>query len=166
MVIGCGGAGKSTLARKLAAQLQLPLVQPDSHYWGPGWTASDEAAWRARVSHLVAESTWIMDGNNSGTFDIRIPRADTVIWLDYSRATCFRRVLLRALRNYGCTRPESPEGCAERFDIAFLRYVWDFPAKHRSRIVSRLEKFGRHVHLVRLLNDRAAEDFLASVGEH
>lgn len=163
MVIGCSGAGKTTLACRLAERLSLPLVHLDSHYWRPGWQMPSTDEWRLQVMALVAASSWIMDGNYPDTYDIRMPRADTLIWLDYPRATCVRRVLWRTISSYGRTRAELPAGCPERFDPAFLRYVWDFRAKQRPRIVHAIERFGAHLHIDRLTGDRDADRFLAAV---
>jgi len=164
MVVGCAGSGKTTFARRLAAKLELPLVHLDFHYWRPGWEPSESNDWRARVIALAGEPSWIMDGNYSNTYDVRMPRADTLICLDYPRAVCMRRVLLRTLIGYGRTRPDLPEACPERFDIPFLRHVWDFPQKHRPRIASGIERFGAHLRVRRLANDRAADKYLATIG--
>src|SRR5262245_64803054 len=80
-----------------------------------------------------------MDGNYSNTYDVRMPRADTLVWLDYARSVCVRRVLLRTLTGYGRTRPDLPESCPERFDLTFLSYVWDFSEKPLPRIVNAIE---------------------------
>jgi adenylate kinase family enzyme len=164
LVIGCPGAGKTTLARKLAERSRLPLVHLDFHYWRPGWQLPDSREWRAQVIALAGAPAWIIDGNYSNTYDIRMPRADTLIWLDYPRSICMRRVLLRTLTGYGRTRPDLPESCPERFDLPFFRYVWDFPAKHRPRIENGIERFGGHLLIARLCNDREASEFLATVG--
>jgi adenylate kinase family enzyme len=164
MVIGCPGAGKTTFATRLADRLKLPLVALDFYHWSPGWQLPEPSVWRERVHALVAESEWVMDGNYSGTFDIRMPRAEMLVWLDYPRATCLRRVLLRCLLGYGRTRPGLPEGCHERFDLEFLRHVWDFPKNHRPRIVSAIERFGGHLRIARFRDDRDAEQFLATLG--
>ena len=37
LIIGCGGAGKSTLARRLGEKTGLPVVHLDKLYWRPGW---------------------------------------------------------------------------------------------------------------------------------
>ena len=164
LVIGCGGAGKSTLAARLAERTTLPLIHLDQHFWGAGWKASEAAEWRDRVSALAALPAWIMDGNYSASYDIRMPRADTLVWLDYPRAVCMRRVLWRTLRDFGRTRRDSHEGCREHFDIAFLRYVWEFPVKHRSRIVRAIDAYGSHLRLARFPTDADANAFLATVG--
>jgi len=164
MVVGCGGSGKSTLALRLGEKLDLPVIHLDFHYWAPGWQAPAADAWRERVRALAAAPAWIMDGNYSSTYDIRMPRADTLVWLDQSRAVCLRRVLLRTFRGYFRTRPGLPQGCRERFDLEFTRYVWDFPTKHRPRIVSAIERFGANLRLFHLCGDRDVKNFLAMAG--
>jgi hypothetical protein len=57
------------------------------------------------------------------------------------------------------------EGCPDRFDIAFLRYVWNFPVKHRPRIVAGIAQFGGHLRVIRLSSDRDAEIFVAALVE-
>jgi adenylate kinase family enzyme len=163
LVIGCPGAGKTAFARKLAKTTGLPLIHLDFHHWRPGWQLPDLKVWRQQVAALAAAPAWIMDGNYSNTYDVRMPRADTVIWLDYPRRICICRVLLRVLTGYGRTRPDLPEGCPERFDFAFLRYIWEFPIRHHPRIVNAIAQYGAHLRVIRLGDDRGAEDLLATV---
>jgi adenylate kinase family enzyme len=162
MVVGCAGAGKTTFARRLAHALGVPAICLDFHFWRPGWQVPDREAWRAQTIALAALPAWVMDGNYSSTYDVRMPRAECLVWLDHPRATCLRRVLLRTIRGYGRTRPDLPEGCPERFDLAFLRYVWDFPRQHRPRIATGIERSGSHLRVVRLVCDSDVEHFLAA----
>jgi adenylate kinase family enzyme len=37
MVVGSGGAGKSTFAGALGAHTGLPVTHLDWHFWRPGW---------------------------------------------------------------------------------------------------------------------------------
>ena len=160
LIIGCGGAGKSTLARQLSHVTGLPLVGLDRAYWRPGWIEPSKAEWRETIEKLVAEPDWVMDGNYSATFDLRMPRADMAIWLDYPRTTCLRRVVWRSLKGYGRTRADLPDGCPEQFDAKFLRFIWDFPVNSRPRIVDGLQRFGAHLRVLRLTNDRDVTAFL------
>ena len=166
LVIGSPGSGKSTLARKLGEKLHVPVIHLDLHFWNPGWQPVEEGVFRERVIQLSEAPEWVMDGNYAQTFDIRIPRADTLVWLDCSRVICVLRVMARSLRGYGRSSARLPAGCPERFDFAFFRYVWDFPAKHRPGIVSGVEQLGRHLRLVHLRDNRARQEFLdaAEVG--
>lgn len=45
MVIGAGGAGKTTVAREIAAATGLPLVHLDRLFWQPGWVRTPTAEW-------------------------------------------------------------------------------------------------------------------------
>jgi hypothetical protein len=53
-------------------------------------------------------------------------------------------------------------GCPARFDLAFQRYVWNFPRQHRARIVAGIEQFGSHLRVIRLICDSDAEHFPAA----
>jgi adenylate kinase family enzyme len=162
LVIGCSGAGKSTLSRKLAAATGLPLIDLDFEYWRPGWVEPPKDEWRARIAEFCARPGWVMDGNYAGTLAMRVDRADTVMWLDYPRTVCLRRVLWRVAKDYGRVREGLPAGCPERFDAAFLRYIWNFNRTHRPRVEAALDGHGAHVRVHRLTHDRGVRQFLAS----
>jgi adenylate kinase family enzyme len=145
LVIGNSGAGKSTFARALACKSALPLIHLDHEFWRPGWDITPRAAWRAKVAELVARDSWIMDGNYYSSLDLRLPRADAVFWFDYPRSICLSRVLWRVATTYGRVRPDMAEGCAERLDLPFLRYVWGFNGAERPGIAAALERYGAHL---------------------
>ena len=165
MVVGNSGAGKSTFTGLLAEALSLPPVYLDLHYWRPGWRPSDIAVWRKRVAVLAAEDEWVMDGCFAETFDLRMPRADTLIWLDPSTAACLVRVAMRAIRDRNRTRPDLPDGCREGDDfMSVARSVWNFPRDYRPKIDSGIETFGAHLDIVRLTADREVRTYLAGLG--
>ncbi len=141
MVIGCSGAGKSTLTRQLAKEWDLPVIHLDRAYWQPYWVETPKEEWRAKVGELVLAERWIMDGNYSGSMDIRLPHTDLIIWLDFSRWLCLWRVFKRTLRFWGRVRPDMTDGCAERFDFPFFHYVFFFPEIHRPRLLKRLADY-------------------------
>ena len=70
-----------------------------------------------------------MDGNYSGTMDVRIESAGTIIYLDYPTLKCFWRVVKRIVKYHGKVRPDMPQGCKEKFDFEFLQYVATFNVK-------------------------------------
>jgi adenylate kinase family enzyme len=162
MVVGNAGAGKSTFARRLGGKLALPVIHLDSHFWRPGWQVPEPTAWRQQLSALASAPAWVMDGNYINTFDIRMPRADSLVWLDHPRSVCMRRVLMRTITGYGRTRSDLAVDCPDRFDVAFLRYVWNFPVKQRPRLAAGIAQFGNHLRVIRLACDRDAENFLTA----
>ena len=140
LVIGSPGAGKSTLASRIARDLGLPLIHLDREYFGPGWTTPPKAEWREKVSTLAARPAWVMDGNYASTFDIRVPRATTIVWLDLPRWRCLTRVLWRVARNYGRSRPDLGAAGPERFDLSFMRWIWSYPVTMRPKTARMLER--------------------------
>jgi adenylate kinase family enzyme len=134
MVIGPSGAGKSTLARRMGERLDLPVVHLDRLFWNPGWVPTETAGFRARMVQAVAGERWVIDGNYSAHMDLRLPRAEAVIWLDLPRRVYFPRTVWRMIRNWGRTRSDIGPGCPERFDLAFFRdWVWTYPTRSRAR---------------------------------
>ena len=138
LVIGSGGAGKSTLATEIGAALGLPVIHLDALYWRAGWVPTPEPQWRAQVERLVAEDAWVMDGNYGGTLELRLAACDGVVFLDLPRWLCLARVLRRWLRYAGRTRPDLAPGCPEQLSWEFVRWVWTYPQRRRSEILRRL----------------------------
>jgi adenylate kinase family enzyme len=163
LVIGCSGAGKSTLGRALAGRYGLPLIHLDHEYWLPGWGEPRREVWRETVKGLVARDAWVMEGNYSSTFDIRMPRADMIVFLDMPVITCLRGILWRPLRHWGKQRPDMAPGCIERYDWPFVKYVWLFRQKQRPVIVAALERYGKTARLAHLKSRSEARAFLQSL---
>lgn len=163
LVIGISGAGKSTLSRALAARTGLPLIHLDKEYWQPGWKETPRAEWRPKVSALAARERWIMDGNFDSSLDLRLSRADTLIWFDYPTLLCLWRALKRVAGSYGEVRPDLAPGCPERIDVDFLRYIWRFNRVQRPRIQQQIAAHGRHLVPVVIRKDRDARALLAGL---
>jgi adenylate kinase family enzyme len=162
LVVGSGGAGKTTVARALAARTGLPLIHLDAYYWQPNWEPTPLDAWRAKVRDLAARSQWVMDGNYSSTLDLRLPVADTIVFLDLPRRVTLGRVVVRQVRWYGRVRPEMAEGCRERISLDFARWLWRFPREGRRRLLDAIAVAGVEHRVIRLTTRRAVADWLAT----
>jgi adenylate kinase family enzyme len=140
LVIGSGGAGKTTLAVRIAARTGLPLIHLDSLYWRPGWIPTPTDEWERTIAELVQRPLWIMDGNYGGTLEPRLAAADCVVFLDVPRLRCLWRLLKRRVRHAGRSRPSVAPGCPERLTAEFLRWVWTYPTRRRPGILARLDE--------------------------
>ncbi|MEL7423361.1 MAG: topology modulation protein [Bacteroidota bacterium] len=123
MVAGCSGSGKSTFSRELAARTKLPLIHLDREYWLPGWVEPSKQDWRRSMAELVQQERWIMDGNYSATWDIRLPRTELVIYLQYPLWLLFWRSTKRILSYRGRVRPDMAPGCPEHFNWSFYHFL-------------------------------------------
>ena len=163
IIIGCGGAGKSTLARQLGEKLNIPVVHLDKLWWNPGWVEKSQEEFDELHRHALSKEKWIIDGNFNRTMPERIARCDTVIYLDFSRFACIRGVIKRVLTTYGTVRPDMGEGCPERIDFAFLKWVWNYNRDKRERNY-RLLNEATHAQAIVLKNRRMVKRFLNSLG--
>ena len=162
IIIGCGGAGKSTLARKLGEVLDLPVVHLDKLFWKPNWVEKSNEEFDALLAQELAKDRWIMDGNFNRTMPERIKRCDTIIYLDFSRFACLMGVLKRIITTYGKVRPDMGEGCPERIDLDFLKWVWNFNKNKRESYYKLLNEV-ENVETIVLKNRSAVKLFLKSL---
>ncbi|MBW4522889.1 MAG: AAA family ATPase [Scytolyngbya sp. HA4215-MV1] len=96
-VVGSTGSGKTTLARQIAQQLQIPHIELDAIHWEPNWTTTPSQVFRDRVTEALSGACWVVDGNYSAVRDIVWSQAETVVFLDYSFWLIMRRLLRRTL---------------------------------------------------------------------
>lgn len=161
LIIGNSGGGKSTLARRLGEKLGLPVIHLDVLFWKPGWVESDRDDYRTRVMAALQAPAWICDGQFTSTFHLRMPMSDTIVWIDQPRALCLFRAIWRAVTYRHGGRPDMAEGCREKIDLDFYRYIWTFDRKVRPEIETALAEHGGHAKLFRLRSDREIAAFLA-----
>ena len=133
IIIGCGGAGKSTLARKLGEKTGLPVIHLDRIFWSPGnWQHLLKEEFDALLMTELEKPVWILDGNFNRTMELRLEKCDTVIYLDYSRWVCLLQWIKRVITNWGKARQDMAPGCAEWFDPEFAGWIWNFNKTYRK----------------------------------
>lgn len=165
-IIGCGGAGKTTLARQLGERLGIEVVHLDVLFWRPGWVETPAPEWEERMRGLVSGESWILDGNYGGTMAIRLPAADTVIFLDLPRRVCLWGIVWRRFRYAERPRIDRADGCDESLDWDFIRYVWLWPHDGRKRVLARLAAHGGQSRIIHLRSRAEMGRFLESIPAH
>lgn len=165
MIVGQPGSGKSTLARKLGECTGLPVVHIDTIHWQSGWVerSRDE---KTRLCHEVeARDRWIFEGGHSTTWSNRLARADLLIWIDRSASLRFWRVLSRALRYHGQSRPDLPHDCPERLANlpAFFKFMWQTRRSARMKMEQLAASAPAGCRVVCLRSNRDTRAFLASM---
>jgi adenylate kinase family enzyme len=171
-VVGTSGSGKSMLARKLAARLDVQYVELDAVHHQPGWVPLPPEDFRLAVSDKVADDGWVVDGNYSAVRPLVWARADSVVWLDLPKRTVMRQIIWRTLRRVA-SREELWNGNRERWRNFFsldpqesvIAWAWHKHAEYQ-------ESYGRaaedpanaHLTFIRLTSRRDAARFLAHPG--
>jgi adenylate kinase family enzyme len=148
VVLGPGGAGKSTVARSLAQAIQVPLVALDAEFWNERLEPMPREEWRAHQARLAAEPAWVMDGDLGPYDDLepRLRRADTIVVLDLARWLCAWRALRRG---------------RERRD--FWRWTLHWRRDSRGQIVSAVAAFAPRAQVLVLHRRREVSDWLGAV---
>ena len=163
MVVGSGGAGKSTFARELGGITGLPVLHLDRLFWKPGWTPTPSDEWRCVVEELVARPDWIIDGNYGSTLALRVERCDAIVFFDVNRFACLWGVLKRVLRHHGTVRPDMGEDCPEHADWEFVRWIWNFPRTSRPSVIEAIRSAPEGTEVVAIRSRRAASRLLAAL---
>lgn len=165
VVIGCGGAGKSVLSMRLGKLLSIPVHHLDCLFWKPAWVSTGREEFISLQNEIFATHHWIMDGNYGGTMDLRLEKADTIIFLDLPTIVCISGVLRRYFKYRNTTRPDMTEGNAERITLEFLKYVWTYRANRQPLIMEKLKKLAKVKKVVILNSRQEITHFLRTVNE-
>ena len=150
VILGRGGAGKSTLAREISGRTGLPVAELDELFWLPGPTAPDPAWWAAQQRELVQHEAWIIDGD-LGRYDLdlslRLRAADTVIVLNFGFVRCAWRTLRRG-----------------REQAEYWRWVWGYRRHSLPTIQEALAASAPGATVYVLRNPAAVRGFLSRLG--
>lgn len=136
-MVGTSCSGKTTLARVIAARLEMPHVEMDALFWGPDWTPVATDLFRSRLEDAISGERWVMDGGYSTMREIIWSRADTVVWLDLPMPIVLGRWARRTVARIR-TREEFWPGTGNRESLrnAFGRQsllTWILTTHHRRR---------------------------------
>jgi hypothetical protein len=146
VILGRGGAGKSTLALRLSEITGLPVVELDKIFWQSGLVATPRDQWAEIQRRLIERECWIMDGD-LGPYDdveIRLRAADTIILLDFALIRCAWRAVRRSRE------------CAD-----FWRWLLLYRRQSRPRLMEAIAQHASNARLHVLCNPEAVRRFLA-----
>lgn len=153
MVIGVSpGVGKSTFARRLGEVTGIEVTHLDRFYWKPNWVEASVEEFSTAQQQVVQNKQWIVEGNYPGTFNIREPHADTVIYLELPLRVCLYRVLKRRVQFHGKTRNDVGEGCKEKIDKAFLKFIVSTYDARKKKMIERMQRYaeeGKTIHYLK-----------------
>ena len=160
MIVGCSGSGKSTLATEIGEFTGLRVLRMDDFTWKPNWVERKQEEMNPLIEKAVKQDGWVFEGNNPPTYHLRLPKADMLIWLDFPRSVCIKRILLRTLKNYNKPHDFLPEGCYDRFDWEFIKYVWNYNKKSRPTVEAMFNQSHPHIEKICIKSAKEVSSFL------
>jgi len=110
VVIGNSGSGKSTLAEAIANLAHIPAIDLDLLHWeesGYGLKRDEDVA-RKMVRDISEQPRWVIEGVFGWLAEVALPKATTLIWLDFPWSVCRAGLLARGLRR-GATSHDAAE---------------------------------------------------------
>jgi adenylate kinase family enzyme len=157
-IIGCPGSGKTTFSVSLNNILKKPLYHLDLIYWGIHWQRTDEASWIGKIQELVERPTWIIDGNYINTLEIRMSKADLIIFFDYKPLTCLWHSLKRIF-SWDRTSKKSYQKMTHlsrpsiRLQLKLMGLILKFKKNQRHRIFEMIQFHNKTVILLKNKRD-------------
>ena len=136
IVIGCPGAGKSTFSRALQGKTDLPPYHLDMLFWNADKTNVSREEFDQKLTRILKQDKWIIDGNYGRTLEMRLKECDTVFLLDFPVSRCLSGVESRI----GKPREDMP-WIEQEFDAKFKDWIINFPKKELPIVYSLLEKY-------------------------
>ena len=165
LVAGASGAGKSTLARRIAAASGLPYQEIDALFHGADWTP--RPSFVDDVDAFTSQPGWVTEWQYEPVRELLADRAQTMLFLDYSRARVMRQVVTRTVRRrirreelWNGNR-EAPLSTILSDPEHIIRWAWNTHAS-RGDLVDNAAHRRPHLEIVRLRHPREAEAWLAA----
>lgn len=140
-ILGITGAGKTTLAKKIAAKTGRVVIDLDEYSWEPNWheVAHDEFARRVASAIEAAKNQgkeWVVSGNYSRIRPVVWPHVHTIVILDYAPWRVLWQLIGRSFRR-AFTGELCCNGNRETFGKLFLSkdsiLLWFFKSALRRR---------------------------------
>jgi shikimate kinase len=98
-IIGGPGSGKTTLAKRISHQLNIPCYEMDLIGWENGVGVPRPLEVRLREVHEIAiQADWVTEGGRSPWTDEFLQSAEQIVWLDLPWNTVRWRLVTRHMR--------------------------------------------------------------------
>lgn len=136
IILGCPGSGKSTFAKKLEKSIGLPLIHLDNIWWKPDKTNISRSEFDTVLASIIVKDNWILDGDYSRTYEVRMKACDTIFFLDYSEDECMSGIQARV----GIERSDMP-WIEDQLDPELVEEVHRYREKNRPMVLKLLEKY-------------------------
>jgi uridine kinase len=109
IILGCPGAGKSTIATKLSEKINIPIYKMDDLYWTPKWKRLNKIEFTKILTQIMMKDRWLIDGNYAEFLNMRLAHAQLVIFINEKTHICIWRVVTRAIKRMFGNKESLPQ---------------------------------------------------------
>lgn len=155
-IIGSVGSGKTTLAKRLSGELNIPYYELDSVTWeyhpnGLDRRRSPEEV-QSIFQSILSKSDWIMENVGKEMYSEAYEKADLIIYIDLRKDILYRRIIVRWLKQkVGLYQaPVKPTFHA-------LRQMLGWAKKEKNH--SRLENLEQYRHKIVIVNEKTLDSY-------
>lgn len=125
-ILGYAGSGKTYLSDFLSEKNNIPVLHLDEIKWDKEWKQIDNSVVLPKVSALMANDDWIIDGYYDYLYyNERLESADLIVLLLLPRATCFYRAFKR-------TKSRRKDGYKNDLNLWFVKFTL-FGCRNKER---------------------------------
>lgn len=157
LVIGPSGAGKSYFSKELSKVTGLPLFHLDNIFWRKDRTHITREEFDSKLLEILNKDKWIIDGDYSRTYELRIQYCDIIYFLDFSLEDCLKGVESRL----GKVREDIPF-VDEEFDSEFKEWIINWFKDKRPWVIHLEEKF-KEKNFIVLKNRNEVNEYLNKI---
>lgn len=100
-ILGSVGSGKTTLAKKLSKELNIPYYELDNvvyEYNPNGDIKRTSEEIEIIFNKILNQDNWIIENVGRSYFDKAYEKADTIIYLNLSKVLLYKRVITRWIK--------------------------------------------------------------------
>ena len=127
-------------------------------FWNEDKTTVEKSVFLDRLSKIIENSEWIIDGNYGSTMELRMQKCDTVIFLDYPLDVCLDGIKERK----GKPRSDMPWIERDEDDADFIEFIKNYNSQSRPKVTELLKRYS-HKDIYIFSNHIQAEEFLNKI---
>jgi len=161
-VFGKPGGGKSTLSKKLAAEIGIQLYPLDLIEYKKSGERVEAKEYSQNHADLIATDNWIIEGLGTlESFWLRIDASDTLIYIDLPYYVSYWWVTKRLLKSF-FVKPEGwPEGSSVfKGTLAGWKYLRLSPKFWTPELFNKIEHRAKNKNIYRITSVKEINNFV------
>lgn len=160
LIMGCPGSGKPRLALRLGRITGFDVYHIKDDTFSEKHTNEEKRAWRDAVKNITIRDSWIIEGTQSITYDIRIKSADTVFFLRETPLNCLWSFIKKSLK-----KKIGREKYRMSINRGMIKKIIAYRKIMRPLIDDLLEKNKTHLDVKIFNNQNEADEYLLKLRE-